>query len=644
MLINIIYFISICSVSILLAAIKHIKFETTLPLSSACIIGIMYLFALLGKLHAGYYFVLCFAVFAFALGCILFMRDKSIVKNLILSPGTILFFASFTVMNICCNGMKVFSGDELVHWGAIVKSMIFTHDLGTRNATTLTASNYPPGVSLLQYYCEEIFQMFRGQYAFSDWRLFLVHNTLIACFIIPVSCKIGKKILKSSFIYMLFSCLGILLYRNFFYSLQIDGLIGVASACGICMIFLSDSNDIEADIYSFSVAFILVLTKVSGILFSIVILLGMQRNRFYKQRQEGRLVSPNKKTIFMQGIEIVTIIGIWLSWKIETSLSNKMPANEKPADLRYLLRIMFGKDNTYRTETWNNFLISVFHKGIEFSNINTKLSYFFILVCCITIIIVISKSLRRTENSKAQSGTLCLCLSLIQMLIFYMGMLFTYLFQFGEDQSVSLSSFERYFNTALMPILFLTVTSILYLIKSSGKEAISDWSMLVIGFLISEAPFNGIITFLSRDDAKYTIEYVEGFQDLIDLEKSVHVDGEINNIYYIYQDVYISGAGQTALELYYYALPDESTYAKEPFYLSKTVNDWYVGDFDVDEWMRRLKESYDYVVIAKTDEYFLNNFASAFEDPKKIYDKTIYQVNKEDGRLSFLKSCSDMMK
>lgn len=187
-------------------------------------------------------------------------------------------------------------------------------------------------------------------------------------------------------------------------------------------------------------------------------------------------------------------------------------------------------------------------------------------------------------------------------------------------------------------------TSILYLIKSSGKEAISDWSVLVIGFLISVAPFNGIITFLSRDDAKYTIEYVEGFQDLIDLEKSVHVDGEINNIYYIYQDVYISGAGQTALELYYYALPDESTYAKEPFYLSKSVNDWYVGDFDVDEWMRRLKESYDYVVIAKTDEYFLNNFASAFEDPKKIYDKTIYQVNKEDGRLSFLKSCSDMMK
>ena len=255
MITNILYLISICSLSVLFSAIKKYRFESILPISSAYVIVVIYSFALIGHMQLGFIFALFSTVLFFAMGVIISIKNREIIR-IALSSG--LFVLLFVGYNIACHGMMVFSGDELAHWGAIVKSMIFTHELGTRNVTTLIASNYPPGVALLQYYFEDLFQTVNNGNLFSDWRMFLAYNLLLLSICIPVLSRLER-----------------IFYKDFFYSLRIDAFIGFASGCALCMVFLMEERDEEAELYIASVAVILVLTKVSGILFSSILIVSI---------------------------------------------------------------------------------------------------------------------------------------------------------------------------------------------------------------------------------------------------------------------------------------------------------------------------------------------------------------------------------
>ena len=66
-----------------------------------------------------------------------------------------------------------------------------------------------------------------------------------------------------------------------------------------------------------------------------------------------------------------------------------------------------------------------------------------------------------------------------------------------------------------------------------------------------------------------------------------------------------------------------------PFY----EGDVWTVSVTAEEWRKQLLEDYDYVVLYKINDYFVQNFESVFADDTEIAEGTIYEVDRETGLL-----------
>jgi hypothetical protein len=123
------------------------------------------------------------------------------------------------------------------------------------------------------------------------------------------------------------------------------------------------------------------------------------------------------------------------------------------------------------------------------------------------------------------------------------------------------------------------------------------------------------------DTVKESLEIRDSYTEICD--KIMDCSTVESNIYVVQQE----SNGFDGLVIRYAVRPNYVAGASigEPFY----DGDVWTKELTVEEWIEDLCENYDFVALYKLNDYFYQEFSSAFADPDDIEENAVYAVNRE---------------
>ena len=131
------------------------RIEETMPISTVCIILIIFLAGLLDNLKIGAILVQILTIIQLIFILITILKkDKNGIKEIlgrILTPGLLIYTALF-IVNVIINKGRIFEDyDEFNHWAVIIKNMFIYNTYGTNPETIVRFNEYPPFTAIFQY-------------------------------------------------------------------------------------------------------------------------------------------------------------------------------------------------------------------------------------------------------------------------------------------------------------------------------------------------------------------------------------------------------------------------------------------------------------------------------------------------------------
>lgn len=668
MLENIIFFFIISSGSAFAASFFKIKYELVQPITIGAMVLVLYFSGLVGNLMLGFYIATAFAITLWILAMIplikllcsnkvRFVIEIRKTAKVFVSEGFFLMLIIYIVLNYALKGMMVHNWDEYAHWAAVVKEMVIENSLSTRTSMQLTASNYPPGMSLFQYYLQVLFQLMnhigsdslQGEYAraawFSEWRLYLAYMVLVLSFLVPVISKIARYYINAgircvALIYMIFLVIPLGFFYHFYHNIYIDAFLGIMCGVGISMTALVKTSNLENDkyedllllLYLMSACFIVSISKSSGILFAAIIFL------YYVKQYFNYDVVFARKSIFL----FLSMILPWLTWNVEVSKSEKQFTNSNPISLKVFFELLKGNGEQYRISILNNFGKALFGKSdpvyvYVIGNTNIEVIYFNVLLLFALISFVSLLYVRKCNMEWYKVFKSAILLSFLQWAIFYIGLLFTYLFKFSVEQGTSLSSYARFNSTTFLGLQIVVMSLLLRALAEYASHGKGRASVIAIVFMavLLLCPSSSIYTLLSREDVNKSVETNSAYATVI--QKIRNLEGENRKrVYVIDQEIQFYKSGAASLATYLRILPDMANYSENPFVLSNEKQDWYIADYNPDEWMDILCDSYDYLALYNIDDYFVNKYGKLFENEADILPNSIYEIDRYNKKLKLI--------
>jgi len=658
---NLIFFLSISSGSAMAARYLKWKYEFAIPITTSMIVMILFLFGCIDKLLLGALLVLGATILMWLTVFFSFVFEKISNKDYAIaqfrknffSDGFWLFFIMYIILNYAACGMLVHNWDEFAHWGAVVKEMVIENCFGTRTTMQLNASNYPPGMSLFQYYIEVIHELFSGnglgilsennEYLradiFSEWRLYLSYNVFTFALYIPLISIVATEIKVKSLIYIIYLFLPCAFYRHYYHNIYIDAFLGILCGTGIVVLFLSKSVSHTTKnkripqlwilLYLMAICFILAISKSSGLLFSFVIIVGY-------------FIAHEKVREKLLGVALLAFssLGPWILWNKEVKASSKMTTATNPISIDEFISLFKGEGAEYRLYILQNFKKAIFglsDPGYKFLLGDTKVNIsYFTLLLLMGLVISICLVILKKSSVDIKPYISMVVLIFIQWLLFYVGLLITYLFEFTEEQGTALASYTRYNNTCYLGMGILTSTIIIRTLIELQKVGIKKY-MAISGVLIIAAvviPWSSVYSFISRRDVCDSLATSASYEEVVRKIKAIDHEDRIN-VYVIYQSISFYKSGGASLNTYLRILPDMANYKENPFVMSNEKEEWYIADYSPQEWMDILCDNYDYVAIYVLNDYFINKYRSVFKD-EIIMENSIYKVDKDNRLLCYI--------
>lgn len=127
------------------------RFEETVGLSVLSIGFVLYVFGLNNRLEWGVYFVGFLAAVMFA-GIIYLYNKRKMTFSQLYCPTMVIFAVMFAVFMAYNRGIWYTRSDEYSHWGKAVKDMYYFNAMSNHPNSTVTAYDYPPFSTLLEYF------------------------------------------------------------------------------------------------------------------------------------------------------------------------------------------------------------------------------------------------------------------------------------------------------------------------------------------------------------------------------------------------------------------------------------------------------------------------------------------------------------
>lgn len=631
---QIVIFALISAPAAFFAAVFRRRYEQTLPLACAAIVLLLFLFGVLGILNAGVAVVavLCIAMYPAAAIYVLHRDRKARVSTFLknfFTPLFLLFFCIF-VYFILLNKGRVASGhDELSHWADVVKAMFTVGALNSSPECFSTFQSYPPAMGLFQLFFQKINALLSPGAGFTEWMLYSAYQVFSAAFILPFFSKLSfKKVYTWLALAMVFLA-PLAHFQQFYSQLLIDPFLGLVSGAGLAMILTEEKSDVWTSAYVFLCVAILTLSKSAGLVFAVFLLLA------YAVRildEEGGLKAGIRKKmpIILCGAAFVFVPK--LLWELSLKCNNAAIAFDGRVDLGILINVLTGRDTSYRSVLLDGYYNAVLSGAGEFNLLGRDMTYLLSFALMILALFLMCRFSARCRPEKAHSSRLIFVLMLIEFALYLVGMLISYMFKFSQYEASRMLGFSRYIAIPLLSMWMAAILGFVGLLHKAEFDR-SLATAVVFCVVLAALPGAAVSSLASRESVAQSEEARQDYVDVCDRFYAIAPE-EPQRIYLISQE----DSGFDYQMLHYLLRPHILTIGPSwSLGTAASEADQWSREYSPQQWQEELVEKYDYVLIYRLNDQFVQNYGHLFENREDIREQGIYAVDRSSG---LLKLCS----
>ena len=529
----------------------------------------------------------------------LYLRRKSSLVDFakdLFQPGLVIFFLSILVIYPFSKPVFVSSYDEFSHWALYTKYLI-TYDRIPTNTSVVPFFFLPPIGSLVQYYFARLLGGSEGMFF---WAKNIFMFAAISSALSNIKWNQPVKIVLAYILPFLI----LLKYNEFqFFNLYTDALTAfVAFSAFAC--YLYSDRDYKDILKIIPILFIVPLIRESAptfALFTGILILFDQialKGLYLKTDGIKHWVKKNRHVLISLLLFLVVIIST-ISWNLfvieyQNDAIFHMSTRGNPRSLK--------ETAIYITDFFENINEAMVGYQARDYRIFSNMPMIYLFAVSIILIILLLLHYKKMDREHRCLKAYGLSMT-ITTIIYILGLLYVYLFRFGEEEANVFAAMSRYLSTIAMYIMLCTTVYIMKveqdsqdsLVKKSIKYALILTMLLM---LFSTNPqrvniFKGRV--LGYVDIRQVVhEKTVDISDLVDEDDKVYV------VYQGYTNPIVIHA--TQYELMTYINP----------------RNWILGvdgyDVSSQEFKQLLiDEGYDYVFIGQGDESFWRTYGDLFD-------------------------------
>lgn len=683
-------FMPLFSFSLLFMLVFKRPFEETVGVSLISMVAILYISGLFGFLETGIAIIALSATFCMLFSIYLYNKSKT-PFHVLLSPGLIVFCLLSVIIILFNADMQRAHWDEFSHWGLAVKDMFYFDSFGNHAVSTVMLPNYPPFITLFQYYL----QYFNGMFA--ENLLYIAYQIAILCLLLTSLREVSWKkiiLLPCGLVIILF--VPLLFFPEVYNSIYADPLLAYI-LCYLLLCYYTDSEMTGFKFLRLSLGlFALTLTKETGFVIAGMLTIHFLCDFIYRHRKlftkkilplcafpiltvfyfiSWRLFHSNfivfKHPLLTAIISLGVFIVILLIYRnlniIKNFITTKYfpliaaaislpfillafthiksgnavafaPATASGITLQNMLDLITGNAPMYRYHTIKTFVTYMFSTNVYSLGI---LSISIFDVCFILLLLTLILTQKSTLYKNDTTLFSLTTIGIFCFLPYLAFLLICYLFVFPEREAIILHSCQRY---AASYIGGLTLTYILYLFIAACKaykrihetnQCLSSSAAVCLGLTLSLfiiTPVEHIYTQELETKEEYlygTDECQQVLRSFADKSEKVYI--VCNNTsgfsYYVFRNAAVPLRTQ---EYSWNIFTDKNTYLNFSEKYQETY-DSNITYLSLKEWASVLQADYDYVFLLHPCETFSDMYGSLFEAPETISDGSFYKIVKEEN-------------
>jgi len=593
------------------------RFEYILPMTTAAISLILYVFSFFGARSIGIYFILTTLTISVAYLIYKIVHEHERISDVFKSAGFISFLLIAIFICIIIRGFVFSTWDEFSHWGLVLKNLYSSNDFGNLSNSTTLFKWYPQGISLFLNFTTHFSNHFSESSALGGM-LALSYAQLMIMFT-KIRYSDWKKILIITGIIV---TAPLVFFSGFYNTIYVDVVMALIFANILCFSYSYPKKDVFYAIYMVLQFYLLVNTKQIGILLALIAFATIVTSYIYsadKIKPLKSFIANKKNELIYVFIPIVSVILTYLSWVLYIKRNN-ITENFSINMFGNFLNLFQPGSPNYHILTTINF-INNFFKINQYGIINLSFFLWSILMILILYCVFRLSAVRKQKNF------------IFQLLIFiglylYSGMiLITYLVGFDEYESTTLASVDRYLGSYFLGLFIVTIFMLIrYIINLRNNRLSSTIKISFILFiLLSIMPINNLVdnTLLQQTSTTARHQIREPYEDMLKYKNLL--DPKKDRVYIISQNT----TGLDYYVLIYNFTPVRTQPWARTWSLGKpySADDQWTANISVGEWAKRLK-GYSYVYLFNVDDRFINDYGQLFENINDIKNKNLYSVRK----------------
>ena len=569
--------------------------SSSIPIDILTNIAVLYVFGIFNILLIG---VITTTVVSIILGIYALVKMNKTQRNTLVDFGTIFFSIVYFVLSITTYERISNIWDEFTCWSLFTKKMFITNIYET--------DWYPPVPTIWQYYCCKLIgnytqgiEMF-GLYIFSFSLLLPLFNI-----------KKEKSLIYNLVLSAIIICLPGIFSETYFYEAPYaDAILGLL----LGYIFVERIFNTKYT-YSLVVAlFVLALTKGTGFYIAITTLICFFVYDVIKQiRNKEKL---DKKKCISKIIIFLLILSSLASWNIYKNLNITRKENINIISVSKLdetgIKRFITSFFTVSTKTTSGSLMAdMIQENLITKIIDENLTkgYFQLSISGFTLLLAFSFVLLYKKNNKAKN----VAIYTFGGLILYIGFLqLAYFTKFNMQEALKHNSFSRYMSSYYIAML---MTFIALVIDSKSADYKRDITALMI-IILALTPLKDIAN-ITINAGYYNYKMKKELSPIIEETNKLKQEVPANS------KIYVINQQLEDNKFQYYMLPENNVEMGIYFGNNFAQN-------EKEQFENILYNTYDYVYIRATDNYFNNNYQELFNE--KIEKKATYKVIKDNGK------------
>lgn len=600
--------ITIIALSLSLSYIIKKPFEFILPLATAGISSILYIFALIGFRSVGLYTILLLTVVSLFYVAYKSLRDHNQLTRVLRSSGLIYILIMAALFYVISYGFTFMAWDEFSHWGLILKNIFLTNNFGNLASSTTYFQSYPPGISLFLNFFTHFSSYFNESDALRGM-LILSSSQLVILFL-KISFRDYKKIALLSLILFIFP---LIFFGSFYSTIYVDAIMGLIFGNILYFNYVYRKKDLFYATYMSLQFYLLVSAKQIGIGLALIAFIIMLSDLIFSNKTTYLRISRkifNKELLY---VFVPLFAGILtnLSWKIYLKFHNITEQFQVPA-----VSNIFSNIPPYRKTTTVNF-IHYFFDLRQFGILNY--SYLLWSVTLFLVLYLVYKIAKNEQKTFVPQlfvwlGLYCYCCMI----------LFMYLFSFGAYEAQNLASIDRYFGSYYLGFLMFSIFVLLsFLVTSNRYKKLSNFTLsALVVLLFSIAPAASLVNDVllspvsNHDKQKQRAPYedIKRYNNIL--------NPKTDKVYIVAQntsgfDYWVLRYNLTPVK----ASPVSTWSLGEPY---SKADIWTIKKTPI-EWSRDLA-NYTYVYLYDVDSRFINDYGRLFKDQLGIKNTSMYRV------------------